>query len=330
MAIYYSPTMFQLFFIFSNSDFLKKKIESHIICMKKIYFLHLIIICVARMCLLTFMAVGITACDIAPELSREETIRIELPEWPPQDSFSQSYPELSRWKIVITKAATQTCFYSDKSFVEVSVEKNEPFSLLAYPITCLENNTECSYFKPAGFLYPWILPDSPNATWEQGFLADCMAKFFRDAQESCNSPQESAWKIRTFNWKKAQEVIDAKISETSADKPFYNPWFINYSALLENLAASEFKQSLLNTTGCYSISTDYIKAATETSSQKSPILSSFIPENDFISSTNQITVKKNTPYLISTVKKYGIIVTFKSSKNISLAFIYLPIYIEDI
>ena len=76
--------------------------------------------------------------------------------------------------------------------------------------------------------------------------------------------------------------------------------------------------------------TDYIKAATETSSQTSPILSSFIPENHFISSTNQITVKKNTPYLISTVKKYGIIVTFKSSKNISLAFIYLPIYIEDI
>lgn len=298
--------------------------------MRKIYFLKLFYACAAGLCLTSVLAAGLTACDIAPELSREETVRVSFPEWPPQDSFSQNYPELSRWKLVITKADSQSCFYSNESFTDVSIEKNEPFSLLVYPITRLENNSECSYFMPAGFLYPWSSPDSPAATWEQGFLADCMAKFYRDSQESCNSPQESAWKVRTFNWKKAQEVVDSKISEVSFDKAFYNPWFINYSALLENLAASEFKQSLLNTTGCYSVSMDYIKAASGTSSQNIPILSSFIPENRVLSSTNQITVKKNMPYLISTVKKYGIIVTFKSSKNISLAFIYLPIYIEDI
>ena len=58
--------------------------------------------------------------------------------------------------------------------------------------------------------------------------------------------------------------------------------------------------------------------------------STFIPENQFFAQKNQFTVLKNTPLLIGDGQKYGIFITYKTSKNISLEFIFLPIYIEDI
>ena len=282
--------------------------------MRKIYLFTL--------CLFTTQLL-FSACQLSAAASREEEIRVELPQWPPADAFSENYPALSRWKIVITKAASVTTCYTTDTSIEISVGKNEPVSVLAYPITLLEDSEECSYFKPAGFFYPWSAEVSNALSWEQGFLADAMAKFFCNAIESCNSPQDSSWAVRTFNWSKAQEVIDKKLAEPQ--ELFYNPWFINYATFLDNLAASQFRQSLLNTSSCYAFSVE-----SYSSDQQSPLLSSFIPENRFLNENRQITVKKGLPHLISTVKKYGILVTFNSSKNISLEFIYLPIYIEDI
>ncbi len=266
-----------------------------------------------------------------------------LPSWPPEDSFSENYPQLSRWEITLTGADFQESFYTKDKYTSIRIKKNRPFCMLAQPLTLLENGKECAYFKPAGFLYPWNPEGSNSASWEQGFLADIMTRFFRDAVENCMQSGDTAWVVSTFNWKKAQERIEKKISESkeTTENPeekktsFYNPWLIPAAPILENISASQFKSSLLNMTACHSVSTEFLesKYISESNSVKTqilPLLSSFIPENSSLSQSKQLTVRKGEQILISSGKKYGILITFQSSKKLSLAFIFLPIYIEDI
>ncbi len=282
----------------------------------------------------------LSGCSFSPKIEEEEEITINLPAWPPNDSFSEKYPELSRWEISISGINFQDSFYTKDKITRIRVKKNSPFSLTAQPLTLLENGKECAYFKPAGFIYPWSSEKANDAKWEEGFLANIMSLFFRDAKESCMKGKDTAWIASTFNWKKAQETIDKKINESKeiAEDPenkFYNPWLIPASPILENISVSQFKASLLNMTACYAVSTQTIesKILTEEASvdlQEQPLLSSFIPENSCLAQKKQFTVKKGEQILISSGKKYGILITFQSSKKLSLAFIFLPIYIEDI
>ena len=284
-----------------------------------------------------------SGCRLNTEVNEEEVLLICLPSWPPQDSFSDKYPALSRWKITITSSDFQESFFTTDDTVKILIKKNRPFCLQAQPLTLLENGKECAYFMPAGFLYPWSSEISNNARWEEGFLAEIMTRLFQDAKENCMQNGDTAWIASTFNWKKAQETIDKKISESKSlpenpeekNQKFYNPWLIPSTPILENISASQFKSSLLNLTGCYTVSTDFLEkklfsGSPPQESQELPLLSSFIPENSCLLDKKQFTVRKDSQILVSSAKKHGILITFHSSKNISLAFIFLPIYIEDI
>ena len=253
-------------------------------------------------------------CRLFTDSPAEESLTITLPVWPPEDSLSSSYPPLSRWHIIIATGEEEQSFYTTDAQVSFSSRKNRPFCLLAWPLTLLDNGKECSYFMPAGYLYT---QDSREADWKQGFLAYIMKRLFSEGLSQNLSPVEVEYLISTFNWKKAQDAIDNKISQS--DKLFYNPWLLSKSKLLEGISSQGFKASLLNLNGSIALE-----------APAPNLLSSFIPENSFLACKNQFTILKNTPLLIGDGHKYGIFITYKSAKNMSLEFIYLPIYIEDI
>ncbi len=253
----------------------------------------------------------------------EESICLTLPCWPPEDSLSSSYPKLSRWLICIKGGEEEQTFYTTDLSLSISVKKNRPFCLLAQPITLLSDGSECAFFKPAGFLYPFSLSRNQKEneiSWEEGFLADVMKTFFTEGLSESLSPADIEYLVSTFNWKKAQESIDKKITESN--KCFYNPWLLSKSKILEGISALSFKAGMLSLSGTSPMDASLLPSGT--------FLSTFIPENQFISHKNQFTVLKNTPLLIGDGQKYGILITYKTSKNISLEFIFLPIYIEDI
>ena len=263
--------------------------------------------------------------------SSEEFITINLPQWPPSDSPDLQWPELSKWKITIVCSESEKNYFTNSQSIIVKTERNKPFCLLAQPIT-----GEYAFFKPAGFIYPWSYKNLNYASWEEGFLSDIMAKLFRDGIAACISSAETEYLVSTFNWKKAQETIEKKISTSKtegAETTFYNPWLIDYRNLLENLSAGNFKQPLLNTSGCTTIPISKIqeKITPGNNQQVFPqIFSSFVPENFTTNEKQTLSIRKKTPELFYIGNKRGILVEFKSLKNISLEFINLPIYIEDI
>ena len=285
------------------------------------------------MCLgliLSGLSIVLWGCMLEEEAAPEDSIELCLPQWPPAapaDTTAPTppYPALSRWHIRVTGAEAQYSFYTTASAVPLSTKKNRPLCVTAQPVTFLENGRECAYFKPAGYMYPF----TQKISWEQGYLASLMQKLFCQGQEECLSPVELEYLISTFNWKKAQETIEKKLavctesSETSTSSQlFYDPWLIPETPILEGITARAFKASFLNNTGC---------AALPLSALPAPAyFSSFIPENFSLSQKNQFTVLKNSPIIIGDGTKYGYFVTYKTAKNISLEFIYLPIYIEDI
>lgn len=269
------------------------------------------------------------ACSINADFPAEETLVLTLPQWPPQDPLKEKYPPLSRWKIHITCAEYQKSFYTKESEIKIQTKKNRPLCLTATPITYLYNQNECSYFKPAGYLYPADSSGhSPTASWEQGFLAQIMEQLFTEGQKNGLTSLETEYLISTFNWKKAMDTIETKIHSDSENQLFYNPWLISKRALLDGIALHTFKASVFNTSATTAIECNYLFSTLEM--EGFPLLSSFIPENQKLEEKKQFTVLKNDFILIGDANKYGFFINVKSSKNISLEFIYLPIYIEDI
>lgn len=128
--------------------------------------------------------------------------------------------------------------------------------------------------------------------------------------------------ISHFNWKKAQENIEKKISTEDST---YNPWLIDSQRLLENLCYGNFKATYLNITGCADIPLKQLFP-----NEELKIMSPFIPENSKLKSAQQISIKKESPTLLSDGKNLGAIITVSSSKKVSKEIIYLPIYIEEI
>ena len=282
--------------------------------MRKILFYHLIFI----------LCLGFCSCSQITEPAAEESISVTLPQWPPSDSFSQEYPALLRWKIEVTGAEKQYSFYTQKNTVSIQTKKNHPFCLTASPVTQLDEGGECIYFKPAGFFYP--ASTEMTASWEKGFLADLMKELFTEGLEASLAPVEVEYLISTFNWKKAQETIEKKINSDS--ELFYNPWLVQRKPLLEGISSRTFRATYLNNSGCIPLKMDWLTKAVN--SQNQLFLSSYVPENQTLPEKNQFTIVKNTPVLFSDGRKYGFFIIYKTSKNISLEFIYLPIYIEDI
>ena len=269
------------------------------------------------------LGIAICACSFEENVP-EEDVEITLPDWPPKDSFSQKYPPLSRWLIKVTGAESEYFFYTIDSTVTVRTKKNRPFSLTAQPLTLLAAGTESSYFLPAGYIYP--TPKDNSAAWSQGFLATLMQKLINQGISECLPPVEIEYIISTFNWQKAQDTIDKKI-DTEA-KLFYNPWLLSQSSILQGISSQTFKSTMLNATGCAAFIPSQQPDIPE--SMANSLLSSFIPENKQLIQKKQFTLLKNSPILIGDGRESGLFINYKSSKNILLEFIFLPIYIEEI
>lgn len=286
--------------------------------MKKIFFLYSLFLVITTSCSQIF-------------ISDEEIITIPLPQWPSANSESK-YPELSRW---LLKCGSSTFFSSQylspqTKMISFTVKKNQPFCATLLPITKLsqnENTFEVSYFHSAGYIYPYK-NSIQGFTWEQGYLADIMLKIIKSKDETGLTNENINTFLSSFNWKKAQETIENKINEKDNEK-FYNPWLIETSTLLENLSYGYFKSTYLNNTSCYSINVQTLFPDTNCSNHFFP-LSPFIPENKKLIETNQITIKKNIPTLLSDGKTGGALITIHSIKNISKEIVIMPIYIEDI
>ncbi len=286
--------------------------------MRNLIFLSLLIFCLTA-----------SGCQLNENCSSEGELEITLPAWPPeQEGLTQSYPPLSRWKIIISSAGNQSVFYTKEKTITMKIRKNHPACLTATPITLLEKGGECCFFKPAGYIYPdtgssgtGSSPDIPRATWEEGFLADTMQRLFQEGERQGLPPIDIEYLISTFNWKKSRETIEKKLQ--AENQTFYNPWLLSQTAIINGICSRSFKTNLFNTSGTATVNfTDLGLSQT--------IFSSFIPENQSIIQKKQFTVLKNTPILVSDTKKYGFFIIYKSSKNISLEYIFMPIYIGDI
>jgi len=270
-----------------------------------------------------------SACRQEAESPIEESLELSLPSWPPEDSLSAYYPPLSRWKIKVSQAQDSYSFFTCENKIIVPVKRNRPLSITATPITLLEDGNECSYFLPAGYLYPFCSQN--KLSWEEGFLAEMMAQLFTEGRNQALAPIDIEYLTASFNWKKAQEAINTRLSGNN--RLFYNPWLLDKGLFLEGIASGSFKTTYLTLRGSSGLEEDFLlreSGINQAESYEKRFLSAFIPENFYLENKKQFTVIKNTPILIADAKKYGIFINLKSSKNISLEFIFLPIYIEDI
>ena len=265
-----------------------------------------------------FLAMLFASCTLFDANSDEETVSISLPDWPPQSQAAapdnQEYPPLSRWKITIAKSDGTSVFYTTQNdTIEITIQKNCPFSIQAQPITLLQNGNECIYFHPAGFVYP---SSSQNkASWEQGFAAFIMEGLYKNCRQNGITQGQAARYISTFNWQKMISVSQEKS----------NPWLCDSGLIIKNLSEETFRASLLTPSSCYQLSLQKIYEKTGL-----VVLSPYIPENQKIAQNGQITIKKDFPTLLSDVKDFGIFLTYLSAKNIHIEYIYIPIYKEEI
>lgn len=292
------------------------------------------------------LPVFLTGCKSFLPDSTEKEITVKLPDWPPDDSFTSNYPQLSRWKITLANADNTTSFFTTSKTLSLTVDKNQPFCILAQPLTFLDQNlypekSESDYFKPAGFLYPYMEKventqnqTSNQITWEQGFLAYQMIKIISGKIETGVSESHTNSFLSSFNWKKAQETIENKISasqlqeQTEVSKEttaVFNPWLIDSYKLLDNLCYGNFKSSFLNITGTYTYELNKLFPNGELS-----VLSSFIPENKTLAQNPHILLQKNSDNFLSNAKNKAVIINCYSAKKVSLVFIFMPIFIEDI
>ena len=262
------------------------------------------------------LAMLFASCTLFDANADEESISISLPDWPPHSQLEvpADYPSLSRWKITLAKSDGTSVFYTTQNdTIEITIQKNCPFSIQAQPITLLQNGSECIYFHPAGFIYP---SSSQNkASWEQGFTAFLMEGLYKNCSQNGFSQGQAARYVSTFNWQKMISVSQEKS----------NPWLCDSGLIIKNLSEETFRASLLTPSSCYQLSLQKIYEKTGL-----VVLSPYIPENQKITQNGQITIKKDFPMLLSDVKEFGIFITYLSAKNIHIEYIYIPIYKEEI
>ncbi len=260
--------------------------------------------------------------------NKNEELTIELPSWP------EALPKLEFYLIKINSSQSlqeEVFLLKDKSFC-LDMKKNQPLSLQAFPVTrlpqedsqqaILPDSQLIQFFKPAGAIYPYDYDyQSKKMTlyWEGGYSASLINQLFEQRKLSDLSPQEINEFIKSFNWKKLNSLLCKKSQEA-----FYNPWHINTENLLTNLSQNNFSQSLADPVYVYPV-----KTADLSLSRPSSFYSSYVPENQLIKEEETFYIKKDLPQLFL-YQNLGAYISFKSAKNISLEWIYMPIFKEDL
>ena len=264
-----------------------------------------------------------TSCTFWENHVPEESLEIQLPQWPPADLQKENYPPLSRWLIKIESTGLRnesqsfSFFTNEKSFT-LNIEKNVPAAITARPVT-ISGGKESTFFKAAGMIYP---ERKIYLTWEGGFLAEIMQRLMQSRRETGLTDAHIKDFLASFNWKKAQDMIDAKITKALAEESgtFYNPWLTDASEIPAKISFGHFKTEDLNNKNCMTLNTDFFEEK---------ILSSFVLENNFIAEKNKVLIKKDVLNLFYSPQDYGIILEGSSEKNLSVRPCNLPIYLEE-
>ena len=262
----------------------------------------------------------------------KENVSFILPTWPPAYGEQSLYPELTGWLITTNEVRNQSVEASVHE-IELTVNKNKPFYVIAQPVTKSAQGQSC-FFHCAGGIYPYSYERSGktgtvNVTWEQGFSAYLMDSMFLSANSiyAQNESQKSACEnyISSFNWKKLVTAIQSKTTidpNVEAQEVFYNPWYTDLSAIKQGIAYKDFSATLLNQKNCFSVVLqDY--------GTNESVLSPYIPENEMIHNFSQFSLKKNEEKYFSVNNQYQMIIRGSSAKNLSIEYIFLPIIIEE-
>ena len=269
-------------------------------------------------CLLTSLVW--TSCSF---FAGQEEVTFELPLWP------DYLPQLQLWRVELLQAedpplsdqsqSSLTTLSPQAKNVSFKVQKNRPAALLIYP------QTGTQFFKPAGTIYPY----SKDLTWSGGYAVQLYKRILTSARQSGQTPQFIMDYISSFNWEKLLQTLEEKEAESfnpEEETCFYNPWLLDSQELLDGIAYRNFSATKLKLSDTIKIPLDF------------EVFSSYVPENAFIKEAslqkNQpcVSVKTKEPalFLLDPGVKYGLLISASSAKNISLEFISLPIYIEEI
>lgn len=272
-------------------------------------------------------------------LETDETVLFELPEWPPVRykgaggmEEESPYPDLSRWLIEIVSTDLCESFYMENNVdnqLKITVQKNTPVAISARPITLNSSGEEISFFKPAGAIYPY---DDCILTWNGGFPVYIFQTLYKSRRETGVSAEHMEEFINQFNWKKFEKTLAQKensavnmFEQAEPKAVFYNPWQLDVYMLLDNLSFGSFKANLLNTKNVVSLPQKDLQL-----SACDLIFSSYIPENNVLWKYGEISLKKNVLSLLNVNGEFGAIIKYSSPKNISLEYVFMPIYLEEI
>lgn len=266
------------------------------------------------LCSFTFLS-----CKNISKDFETESITFKLPQVSDfiiEQSEDKSFPRASsvfQWQIEVFSAQKSETFYTNTPTLYFEVQKNTPLCILATPIiTISPEDKQIIFFKPAGAIYPY---SDFELSWEGGFSATLMKQLFLNAKENNHSQNYVDTFITSFNWKKFMETINQK----SQENPFYNPWQIDSTSLLEELSYGQFKSSLLTPKGVYTIEIP------EELSKNKYIFSNYVPEIKAIFQFKKISVQKDCINSFLIDNNFLALVSCSSAKNISLTKVSLPI-----
>ena len=271
----------------------------------------------------------LSSCSVYEYLSdmKHEKLEVILPDWP------QALPELEAWYVKIMPADSSgqidfTLSPDQKNFIQ-QVEKNQPLSICAFPVTKKIKNygTGDFYFKCAGIIYPCecteIKPGftQTNLTWSGGYASWIMNTLITGAANSGYSKVSIKEYVSQYNWNRLLKSLQQKEEDALEDEQtFYNPWLLDSQQLLEGISYQNFTATKLNPSGIFSVKLDFA------------VLSPYVPENLNKTGTTCVSIRKNIVnlFVLADEKEcnYGILISGVSEKNVSLDFISMPINIE--
>ena len=199
-------------------------------------------------------------------------------------------PKLEGWKVTVYSPGREAV----EDFYEVGPGAKKMALRLDKNIPCgisVKPLTQNRFFKPAGTIYPY----SRKITWSGGYAAH----LYKIIPQSTN-----------FNWERLLEALE------NSD-PSYNPWLLDSQQLLQAIAWHNFNANKLKLSNVLIIPLDF------------DVFCSYVPENQAFRRNKSLSVIKGKPQLFA-LENFGLIISASSAKNISLDFISMPIFKEEL
>lgn len=233
---------------------------------------------------------------------------ISLPQWPPENS--SGLPELDSWNITVTTAGSSENFSvsAEKKTITLETDGSAPVSVTARPI-----NSGFQFFKPAGMIFPF----ENEFSWEGGFSADCLKKFYLSSTQN-NSKNAAENYATRFNWQKFSQTIKEKSEKSTI---FYNPWLLDQQNILLSIENGNFSATKLSLKKTCSFN------ATELFAEfpQNKILSDYVPQNFSTKNESFILSKQKINKFLFYENSKIITVEAESNSSFSLAINSLPI-----